>query len=249
MTPTEENLPAIDPVLLDMLVDGELPEAERRELLVQFEQAPGGWRRCALAFLESQCLKDSLADAVPTPTPPARPHARRHRVFHTAGTFLAMAASLLMAFGLGTYFRASWRTLGSHALVKPEVAVQQPAVQVPRLQDDPRALVGNAPRRPISPASPEVGPDSTRLVTVSLPEGVGGGSVRLPVRQVDSFDESWLHGNPQAVSESLRDLLERFGCEVHETRQLVPASTQSGRQVVVPMDQVEVRYVGNPRYQ
>jgi hypothetical protein len=35
--------------LLDRLVDGELGEVERRELLLRLESEPGGWRRCALA--------------------------------------------------------------------------------------------------------------------------------------------------------------------------------------------------------
>src|SRR5260370_8705607 len=44
----------IDPILIDRLVDGELGEAERRELLLRLESNPDGWRRCALAFIEAQ---------------------------------------------------------------------------------------------------------------------------------------------------------------------------------------------------
>ena len=45
---------------LDRLVDGELTEADRRELLLQLEHEPEGWRRCALAFLEAQCWEQEL---------------------------------------------------------------------------------------------------------------------------------------------------------------------------------------------
>src|SRR5580704_6508455 len=45
---------------LDRLVDGELNDTDRRELLLQFEREPEGWRRCALAFLEAQCWKQEL---------------------------------------------------------------------------------------------------------------------------------------------------------------------------------------------
>ncbi len=45
----EENLRQID-----RLVDGELNEHERRELIQSFDHDPDGWRRCACAFLESQ---------------------------------------------------------------------------------------------------------------------------------------------------------------------------------------------------
>ena len=47
----------LDDSRFDRLVDGELSEEERRELLAGLDAEPGGWRRCALAFLESQCWK------------------------------------------------------------------------------------------------------------------------------------------------------------------------------------------------
>ena len=49
-----------DNLSFDRLVDGELGEVERRELLVRLESEPGGWRRCALKFLESQCWKEAI---------------------------------------------------------------------------------------------------------------------------------------------------------------------------------------------
>ncbi|MEJ7637798.1 MAG: hypothetical protein WKF75_07380, partial [Singulisphaera sp.] len=50
-----------DPLQIDRLVDGELDPAERHALLVRFETEPGGWRRCALAFLEAQSWREALA--------------------------------------------------------------------------------------------------------------------------------------------------------------------------------------------
>src|SRR5207253_643240 len=51
----------LDERLLDHLVDGELADDERRELLMQLEKEPDGWRRCALAFLEAQTWRQALA--------------------------------------------------------------------------------------------------------------------------------------------------------------------------------------------
>src|SRR5947208_659233 len=48
---------------LDRLVDGEVAEPERRALLSRLEQAPAGWRRCALAFLEAQAWREALEPA------------------------------------------------------------------------------------------------------------------------------------------------------------------------------------------
>ena len=58
--------------LLDRLVDGELSENEYRRLLESFEETPGGWRRCALAFLEHQALqREFMSPAVPAAAPAA----------------------------------------------------------------------------------------------------------------------------------------------------------------------------------
>src|ERR1017187_1735563 len=53
----------------DLLVDGELSEADRRALLLQLEHEPDGWRRCALAFLEAQCWKAELGQMAESAAP------------------------------------------------------------------------------------------------------------------------------------------------------------------------------------
>src|SRR5271157_3352130 len=89
---------------VDLLVDGELSESDRRALLLQLEHEPDGWRRCALAFLEAQCWKAELGQVVP-PAAPARavpasqaePIEQRQSWRQYAATTLAMSASFLIA--------------------------------------------------------------------------------------------------------------------------------------------------------
>lgn len=45
---------------VDLLVDGELPEARRRTLLASLDQEPGQWRTVALRFLQQQTEKESV---------------------------------------------------------------------------------------------------------------------------------------------------------------------------------------------
>ncbi len=45
---------------MDLLVDGEVREPQRQALLSRLERLPDGWRRCALAFLESQAWREAL---------------------------------------------------------------------------------------------------------------------------------------------------------------------------------------------
>ncbi|GEM_PF-4837857 len=46
---------------IDRLVDGTLAPQEERDLLTQLEQTPGGWRQCALAFLEAERWRRELS--------------------------------------------------------------------------------------------------------------------------------------------------------------------------------------------
>jgi hypothetical protein len=64
-----------DPQILDRLVDGELAEAERREVLQTLERQPDGWRQCALAFLEAQSWGDALTELARHPESFSKDHA------------------------------------------------------------------------------------------------------------------------------------------------------------------------------
>jgi hypothetical protein len=67
-----EDHGALDDRLIDRLVDGELAEAQRRELLARLESEPDGWRSCALAFLEAQSWRDGLSAAAGDSLAPRR---------------------------------------------------------------------------------------------------------------------------------------------------------------------------------
>ena len=92
---------------LDLLVDGELNEDDRGELLRGLDREPDGWRRCAMAFLEAQAWKQALGAMFrPAAQAEAKPRARRppnwKRRMEMA---MAMAASFLVALAVGTHWR------------------------------------------------------------------------------------------------------------------------------------------------
>ena len=104
---TKTSDPANPQRQFDLLVDGELSEADRRALLLQLEHEPDGWRRCALAFLEAQCWKAELGQIAPPcerrsrrrpePVSQAEPIGRRQSWRQYAATMLTIAASFLIA--------------------------------------------------------------------------------------------------------------------------------------------------------
>ena len=262
MNPTDRNpnRPLGDDEALDLLVDGELDEARRRELLLRLEREPDGWRRCALAFLEAQSLSREMKSLVRRPPRKDTPKggsqtsevaatsevsagigqtARRRWLDGRAGTVLAMAASFLIALGLGTLLR-DFATRSKSNVVEPGQLVAT----------DPGSGERGIDRTPGLPPEPEAsGP--WQLVNLDMhggPEGAGG-SIQLPACQRDSIDDAWLRSFPQAMPRDVQQALRRSGHRVHQSRQLMPLRMKDGRQLVVPVDQVDVHYVGNQPYQ
>ncbi len=242
MNSPEQN-PPIEQDLLELLVDGELSDSQRRDLLASLDQTPDGWRRCALAFLEDQCWKQELrhlpssADEQrptpvqqPAPTPPrvVRPSPQRPRPRYAGrlGTFLAMAASFVVALVIGNQIR-----LGDsdHTPSGPAsfTQVERPAVP--------------------SSATPE---DPWRMVTLTSNDSSGGRqSVRLPAREGDRLDPSWWQPSQPVIPDDVLRALKASGHEIRQSRQLLPVPMQDGRKLVVPVDQVDVDCVDRPKYQ
>lgn len=109
---------------IDRLAAGELDHASRRNLFDWLDREPLHWRRCALALLEARELDQALADwqaeiprtALTIPSlrrvgaahPATDCEIARHKQPRRWGSALALAASLLLAFGLGVGARGFW---------------------------------------------------------------------------------------------------------------------------------------------
>jgi hypothetical protein len=99
---------------------------------------------------------------------------------------------------------------------------------------------------------PEGRSPSYRLVPVTLPGEEPGAerTIRVPAIEADRIDDSWLASDIETVPAEVRSALEQFGYRVGGfRRQLIPLPTDDGRRLVLPVDQVELHYVGNPSYQ
>jgi len=271
MNPHEGSLPALDPQTLDLLVDGELPEAERRRLLDGLDGIPGGWRACALAFLEGQCWREQVRAAVrgtpvteragaasaasgaeQPPVPVSRRQARPRRVWRLGGTVLAMAASFLLAFVLANSLRSPREvagTPGEGQLAETFAGGPEAGALV---EPGGASGPGEAGTKALPSRSPEGLSPPWHMVTVTLPGDQQGAkrTIRLPAVEADRIDDSWFGPDSETMPAEVRAALEQSGYRVRGFhRQLVPLPTDDGRRLVVPVDQVELHYVGNPSYQ
>jgi hypothetical protein len=87
-------------------------------------------------------------------------------------------------------------------------------------------------------------------MTVGMPAGDGQSEqVQIPVAVGPEIDASWLLDQPSALPPSVLQALERAGHRVHQDRRYVPIDLDDGRRVVLPVDQVEVQYVGHRGFQ
>ncbi len=214
----------VDRRLLDRLVDGELSREEYQQALRTLSDQPGGWRQCALAFLESQAWRQSLeaftgkssesgggmssrwdavATAVESPRPDrdavVRKMASDRKEVRPRGpmlSWLGLAASVLLAFALG---RTS-------------------------------EFGGGAP--------------STHRPAPSVVRHGGGGNRPLDAQLVQ--DGFW-NGRP-AVSPEVRDALGRLGTKVYQKNGYIPATTPDGQQVLLPVEEIQLVPVKNHPY-
>jgi hypothetical protein len=207
-----------DDTRFDRLADGELDEAQRRELLAKLDNEPNGWRRCALAFLEAQCWKESfrLSARPESPAATASPSVRRapSRWRGRVEVLLAMAGCFLIVFLAVSHLQKGAQrpgTIGETALAPP------------------KSKETNNP---------------WRVVTVAGPKG----ELKVPAIERDNIDQQWIRSLPSAVPDEVLQAFNRTGHQVEQHREFVPVSLQDGRRAVVPVDQVDIHYVGNGAY-
>jgi hypothetical protein len=230
--------------VLDRLVDGELGQHERRELLASLDDEPGAWRQCALTFLEAQNWRLQLSrfaseplvaqvtatprDAVVPPALPAQPSRSG-----SLGTILAIAASLLVAFGIGTRFPSfADDGTGRSALVAKQ-------------NDAGNEQAGGTPAKESSQhdSRPELNETAAPLQTLTLqPTGDDHGEpIELPLIESDADGVIAASAQPSALSGSLISQFEKDGFVVDRQQRLWPVDLPDGRRVLVPVEEVDIR--------
>jgi hypothetical protein len=225
---------------LDMLVDGELGDEERRELLSRFETEPDGWRRCALAFLEAQAWRQAMRsvsdDSVETSAIAARSHSSWRQFRNVVG----MACGLLLALGVGL-------AVGGMFDRAARVAPTEHVAEAPHI-NEPKEV-----ETPVEPV-PEVVPELAvpyQYVSIPAQDSVNGEaeSIQMPVVPQEYLGEGWPYELPAVVPDDIVRSLQRRGHEVVQQRRLVPFQAADGSRVVFPVDEVELVPVVNRGYQ
>ena len=231
-------------MMYDRLVDGELSREEYRQFLASLDEEPGGWRRCALAFLEAQALRQDIADLVPKPSEvPARHNISDSshcvtRAMNTRDTrlkpILAVAVSFLIAFGLGISIRGWWPASDAFAPHGAQIVGRQQE----SLQFLSQREVPDTSPTPINPPLP-------RTVRVVM----GGEQLDLPVDVAKWHEDNWLNHPQSVMPDRIIGAFQRMGHDVHRRHHYFPFDLQNGRQLVVPIEEVEIVPVSRRSFQ
>jgi len=232
---------------LERLVDGELDLLGQRQLIRRLEVAEDGWRRCALAFLESQALGQELGSPAlvePTPAPALslsfgvgasghvsasdpRSVSRASGLSKYTSTF-AIAASFLLALGLGLVLRGGLPRSGGAGGVQ----LAAPSTSAPNSLAHADQDIPQVDAAVVAPF------ETTTTTSVDA---------SAAIRLVDSNDAAptWAARERSMIPPHIRRALERLGHRVEEHRELLPIELDDGTQGYIPAERVELHYVGS----
>ena len=252
----DNTRPASPAQQFDLLVDGELSEADRRALLLQLEHEPDGWRRCALAFLEAQCWRAELGqmDAHMSEERGQRSEVRDQKPEISDQTDLRPPTSDLRPLTSGLRWQ-SWRQLaatflsiGASFLIALVVGMRLSGSA--GYQGNWSGLAHSSGSSHVTPAIGKLPLENPgdELVPLQL-DGASGGqleTVLVPAQPRNTLDQDMLENLPDAIPPELRQAIERGGHRVVSQREVVSRQMKDGRRLVVPVDHVQIHFVSRP---
>ena len=254
-----DAIPPPDDVLIDRIVDGTLSPAELRAAIDRLEGIPHGWKRCAAAFLEAQCWRESFRALGEPARPQGECRASRiplavARARRTPRRWIrgAIAAGIVaVSFTMGWLGHAARPRL----VAEPTMPEQSSAILTQRagdLQPAPETTPVVEPGGPARLAAQPSRDDRLRtdpagLVRTVARLRIGNETARteVPILAGPGITEEWLRQQPPPVSQHGQVVFQRHGYQVDQRRRLITAVTTDGRRVTVPIDQVLIRYTGN----
>jgi len=236
-----DNKSLNEDILLDRLVDGELKGDERRRLLQSFDKQPEGWRRCALAFLEAQSWREELGQVARgrdteahEPKPPVPSVAALRKPAWTKGAmWFALAASLLVAFGLGTMRRGPGHLVADNSHGSATQSQGQ---------------LANTTSTPPKSSAPSTSKPSDAVTLFVRDEGGRMQPVRVPLVDANTLDKELGVKFKTGVPDDVRNQLNSDGYAVQTKRQYAPLWLENGRPMILPVEDTKIVPVSNRVY-
>lgn len=226
---------------IDLMVDGELSTDQERQLLLYCQEHPQLWRELALAFVESRTWKSHLTgwwettklDAIGGPGREGQTAVAeqvRHAVAPATGSTrmvgqrtplwslaMLMLVSLVAGYGLGLWWQDG-RAIG---------------------------VAQHGPSSPVQPATGSLGAArSTGANSLQLmvrdPAANEFRQIDVPLVQAADLGPGGLGELPAAMPAKAIERIQFMGNDVRQRRRYVPVRLLDGRQVLLPVDEIQV---------
>jgi hypothetical protein len=155
---------------------------------------------------------------------------------------LTMAAGFLIAM---VAVREGWFGGSPHS---PGSAVQSVVEEIPLANVEATSLPAKAPvvrgAQPTDhamPAADHAVPAAGGWEMVTLEDGQA-----VPAQCRETLDQEMLKSIPFFIPPELRETFEESGHHVVQEREIVPVQLKDGRRLMVPVDHIQIHYVGRP---
>ena len=224
----------------DRLVDGALSAAEYKVFLSSLEDEPGGWRRCAMAFLEAQAWgREFAAIRRGEEDAPARAaaaelvehHPAKRGFYLPVSPLLAAAACVILAFGLGIVTHSNF----------------YPPDPMPTRFAGQNSWNGNAldmaGKEELLPAE-----DAEIAAMKFVLDGAGNEEVVVPVIGGNNTGEQSLVETEPAIPDSVLRTLRSQGHDIQRKQEFSPIAMGDGRHVIFPVEEYRITPVSSRSY-
>lgn len=223
---------------LDRLVDGELSLDDQHKLLLALEEESGGYRRCALAFVEAQTfqqlMQEAIAPIVEKPSALQLPEiSKPNNTF--AWRALAVAACLMITFTIGALWQSSRQNDLQKSSPDNHLIVQE---SKPLTSDKPH-LVDNSSRQDLQPVLRAF--DLANFVIVAV-RGENGQEKRIALPLVDDkrLDQQLRPHLKSVVSDAIRRNYRLEGYDIKSRFRYAPYQLADGQTYVMPVEETQV---------
>jgi hypothetical protein len=256
-----DNDPPVDDVFFDRIVDGVLTAVQLRAAVERLEREPGGWKRCALAFLEAQAWAESFRALGESPNAPALEKAKP--LVRSSGAAKPGRSGWMryaVAAGIAAVaFAAGWlgQARRTHHEVRAPVIVQSPPVdaaiasraqspeQLPVAADKHSSDLSGSADFPLVAVSTPADVVPVGRTVARLRIGPENATAEVPILAGPGVTEEWIWQQPPPVSERGQVVFQRYGYQVEQHRRLLTTILPDGRRLAVPVDEVQIQYTGN----
>jgi hypothetical protein len=183
-----------------------------------------------------------------------RPQAPAHRAWPSVRNLTAVAAAMLVAFGLGSLTGSAWPWSvirdGESAPWAKHVT-DSTSDRTGQVTSNTAAGDAHSPKG-IASATIEMAQDHPRSSPVQTfavlkvaTEDADTREIHLPVLEGPASNERWLRPDPEALPEYVQRQLERHGYQLQQRRRFLKVQLEDGRDAVIPVDQYQLKFVAS----